>query len=196
MLATLASTPALRAWRAPGLCQGVLHGWEIVRTTTSRQVAGARTQRDFATIMLVHEAKLNFQLVRYGDEEPLTTTKRLLSYLTTGIAEDPHESFWIVCMNPKRRPVCRIRLGSGPLVVAQIGVRQVIRPLLLADALSFACLRTETGSIPRPTLADGRLLWSLRETARYMNIELADYFVAKLDTLDYHSWREHERDAA
>ena len=57
----------------------MLHGWEIVRTTTPRQVAGTRTQRDFVSIMLIHEAKLNFQLVRYGDEEPLTSTKRLLS---------------------------------------------------------------------------------------------------------------------
>ena len=174
----------------------MLHGWEIVRTTTSRQVAGPWTLRDFATIMLVHEATLNFQLVHYGEDEPLTTTKRLLAYLTTGIADDTHESFWIVCMNPKRRPICRLRLGCGPLVATQIGVRQVFRATLLADALAIACLRTETGPIPRPSLADGRLLWGLRETARHMNIELADYFVAKLDSLDYHSWREHDRPAA
>lgn len=173
----------------------MLHGWEIVRTTTSRQVAGTRTLRDFVTIMLVHEATLNFQLVRYGDEEPLTTTKRLLAYLTAGIAEDPHESFWIVCMNPKRRPICRIRVANGPCVAATVGVRQIIRAMILSEAMAVACLRTER-ALPKPTLADARLLWTLRETTRLMNMDLIDYFVARLDTADYHSWREHERPAA
>ena len=137
-------------------------GWEIVRTTTSRQIAGARTQRDFSMIMLVHEATLNFQLVRYGDEEPLTNTKRLLSYLTDGLADDQYESFWIVCMNPKRRPICRMRMAAGPCVATTVGVRQVIRAMLLADALAVACLRTEPNAVPRPNLADAWLLWTLR----------------------------------
>lgn len=174
----------------------MLHGWEIVRTTTPRQVAGPRTLRDFATIMLVHEATLNFQLVRYGDEEPLTTTKRLLAYLTAGIADDPHESFWIVCMNPKRRPICRMRIAAGPCVAATLGVRQIIRAMILSEAMAVACLRTENGGVPRPNLADARLLWALRETTRLMNMDLVDYLVARLNSSEYHSWRDHERPAA
>ncbi len=139
---------------------------------------------------------LNFQLVRYGDEEPLTTTKRLLAYLTDGIAEDPHESFWIVCMNPKRRPICRMRMAAGPCVTATVGVRQIIRAMILSEAMAVACLRTERASIPRPNLADARRLSTLRETTRLMNMELVDYLVARLDSRDYHSWREHERPAA
>jgi DNA repair protein RadC len=146
--------------------------------------------------MLVHEATLNFQLVRYGDEEPLTTTKRLLAYLTEGIAEDPHESFWIVCLNPKRRPICRMRMAAGPCVAATVGVRQIIRAMILSEAMAVACLRAERALIPRPNLADARLLWTLRETTRLMNMELVDYFVAKLDSPAYHSWREHEGHAA
>ena len=174
----------------------MLHGWEIVRTTTSRQVAGQRTLRDFAPIMLVHEATLNFQLVHYGDEEPLTTTKRLLAYLTSGIADDPHESFWIVCMNPKRRAICRMRMAAGPCVTATVSVRQIIRAMILSEAMAVACLRTERGEVPKPNLADARLLWTLRETTRLMNMDLVDYFVVNLHSTEYHSWREHERPAA
>src|SRR5947208_1911382 len=115
---------------APGLCLGVLHGWEIVRTTTSRQVAGPRTLRDFITIMIVHEATLNFQLVHYGDEEPLTSTKRILNYLTDDVAESADEEFWVVFMNPKRRPICRLRLKSGPLIASQVMPREVIHAVL------------------------------------------------------------------
>ncbi len=145
--------------------------------------------------MIVHEACLNFQLVRYGDDEPLTTTKLLLAYLTNGIADDPHESFWIACMDPKRRPICRMRMAAGPQVAATVGVRQVIRAMILSEAMAVACLRTERTAITRPNLADARLLWTLRETTRLMNMDLVDYFVARLNTPKYHSWRENEEPA-
>lgn len=141
--------------------------------------------------MLVHEATLNFQLVHYGEDEPLTTTKRLLAYLTQGLPDSTEESFWIVCMNPKRRPICRLRLGTGPLVVTRVGVRQIFHAALLAEARAFACLRTASEPVPQSSPADGRLIFGLSETANHMGIELADYLIAKLDTLDYHSWREH-----
>jgi hypothetical protein len=70
--------------------------------------------------MLIHEARLNFPLVRFGDEEPLTTTRRLLAYVAEGVTEAVDETFWLVCMNPRRRPICRLRLRSGPLVAATV----------------------------------------------------------------------------
>ena len=97
----------------------------------------------------------------------------------------------MVCMNPKRRPICRFHLGSGPLVASAVSVRDVFRVALLAEARSIACLRTQ-GSFgpPRPGLADGRLLSGLRVTAQHLNIELADYLVASRRSDEYHSWRE------
>ncbi len=174
----------------------MLHGWEIVRTTTSRQVAGTRTLRDFITIMIVHEAVMNFQLVHYGEEEPLTSTKRILSYATDGVAESDKEEFWVVFMNPKRRPLCRLRLKTGPLVASQIMPREVIHAVLQLEARAFACLRTVVDGPVRPNLADGRLLYSLRECARHLNLELVDYLVARLDGSDFHSWHEAEPHAA
>jgi DNA repair protein RadC len=174
----------------------VLHGWEIVRTTTSRQVAGPRTLRGFITIMIVHEAVMNFQLVHYGEDEPLTSTKRILHYLTDGVAESGEEEFWVVCMNPKRRPICRLRLKSGPLIASQVMPREVIHPVLQLEARAFACLRTVVDGPVRPNLADGRLLYSLREIARHLNLELVDYLVARLATNGCHSWHDSDRHAA
>ena len=88
-----------------------------------------------------------------------------------------------------------MRMAAGPCVSATVGVRQVIRAMLLSEAMAVACLRTEPNGAPRPNLADARLLWTLRETTRLMNMELVDYLVARLDGPEYHSWREHERPA-
>jgi hypothetical protein len=54
--------------------------------------------------------------------------------------------------------------------------------------------RTRTD--PTPNLAGARLLWTLRETTRLMNMELVDYFVARLDSPEHYFRREHERLAA
>jgi DNA repair protein RadC len=143
--------------------------------------------------MIVHEASLNFQLVRYGEDEPLTTTKRLLAYFTAGVPDDEQETFWILCMNPKRRPLFRQRMKTGPLVAAQVAPRDVIHIALLAEARSIAVMRTDCGSGPlNPTLADGRLLWTIREAAKHLNIEIADYLISRLSGRDYHSWRESD----
>jgi DNA repair protein RadC len=194
--ARFAAAPRPARTQRSGLCLGVLHGWEIVRTTTSRQVAGPRTLRDFITIMIVHEATVNLQLVHYGEEEPLTSTKKILAYATDGVAESSEEEFWVVFMNPKRRPICRLRLKTGPLIASQIMPREVIHAVLQLEARAFACLRTVVDGPVRPNLADGRLLYILRECAAHLNLELVDYLVARLDASDYHSWHDSDQHVA
>lgn len=98
--------------------------------------------------------------------------------------------------NPKRRPICRQRLACGPLVAAQVGVQKVFLSIALAEAKAFACLRTQPSGPVQPTLADGRLTWSLREMAKLCHVEFVDYFITRLDGRDYYSWREHERPVA
>ncbi|MBW8782583.1 MAG: hypothetical protein JF599_11950 [Verrucomicrobia bacterium] len=139
------------------------------------------------------EARINYQAVWFEAADRLATTHQLLRYLGNGIADKAEESFWIVCMNPNRRPICRTRLKTGVLVATRVQVREVFLALLLAEAGSFACLRTQPTGPVTPNLADGRLGWNLRETARLMNIEFADYLITKLDGGEYHSWRESER---
>ena len=105
--------------------------------------------------------------------------------------DDEQETFWILCMNPKRRPLFRQRMKSGPLVAAQVVPRDVIRVALLAEARSIALMRTNCGSgALNPTLADGRLLWTIRESPKHLNIEIADYLITRLSGSDYHSGRE------
>lgn len=65
--------------------------------------------------------------------------------------------------------------------------------VLLADAKAFACLRTQPEGPVRLSLADGRLLFTLRETARLMNVEFTDYLIAKPDGRGCYSWREQEK---
>ena len=145
--------------------------------------------------MQINEARLNFQVVHFDAADRLANTRQLLTYLTAGLPDSTPESFWIVAMNPNRRPICRSRIKTGVLVATQCLVPDVFLSLLLAEAKSFACLRTQPDGVVRPNLADGRLLWNLNETAKLMNIEFVDYLIARLGAEQYYSWREHDRHA-
>ncbi len=79
--------------------------------------------------MQTFEASINFQAVWFDAADRLTTTKQLLTYLTNGLPDIAGESFWIVSMNPNRRPICRTRLKTGALVAARVYVRDVMLAL-------------------------------------------------------------------
>lgn len=150
-------------------------------------------RRDFATIMIINEARIDFQQVWFQAEDALTTPKRMLAYLTKGVPECDRETFWLLAMNPKRRPICRQRLACGPLVAVQVSVQKVFLTLALAEAKAFACLRTQPTGVPQPTLADGRLAFNLQEMSKLCQIEFVDYFITRLDGNGYYSWRETTR---
>lgn len=143
--------------------------------------------------MIINEARIEFQQVWFQAEDPLTTTKRMLQYLTAGMPEIGSEMFWLLAMNPKRRPICRQRLACGPLVATQVSVEKIFLSIALAEAKSFACLRTQPQGPVQPTLADGRLIFRIREMARLCQVEFADYLIARLDGSDCYSWRENDR---
>jgi len=143
--------------------------------------------------MLINEARIDFQHVWFQADDTLNTTKRMLAYLTKAVPECGRETFWLLAMNPKRRPICRQRLACGPLVAAQVGVQKIFLSIALAEAKAFACLRTQPEGTAHPTLADGRLIWNLREMAKLCHVEFADYFIMRSDQPSYYSWREAER---
>lgn len=192
MRAARASTPAPR--KARGLCQRVPARREIGQIADlparSRDADAARFQ---SMIMQINEAMLSYQVLNFDAADRLATTRQVLAYLTDGVPDTGEESFWIACMNPNRRPICRTRLKIGPLVASRVTMRDVFLPLMLAEAKTFACLRVQPGGAVEPNLADGRLLWNLRETARLLNIEIVDYLITSLDGRAYHSWRETAR---
>jgi len=179
-----------------GLCLGVTPGWESGLSTTTRHDAEAENGLISHSRMQINEARLNFQLIHFDAADRLATTRHLLLYLTAGVPECPVESFWIVAMNSNRRPICRARIKACALVASQSLVPEVFLAVLLAEAKSFACLRTQPHGPVRPSLADGRLLWNLKETARLMNLEFVDYFIVGAEGAAYYSWREHDRQVA
>ena len=142
--------------------------------------------------MQISEASLVHQLIHFEAGDRLETKKSLVQYLTYGITDSDAESFFIVCMSPQRRPICRTHIKTGMLVASRIGTADIFLPLLLAEAKTFACLRTQPLGSVRPSLADGRLLYLMRETGRMIGIQLVDYLITRLGSDEVYSWREND----
>ena len=142
--------------------------------------------------MQVCEASLVHQLHHIEVGDRLETTRQLVQYLTSGIIDTDEERFFIACMNPKRRPICRMHIRTAALVACRISPADIFLPVLVAEAKTFACLRTQPNGPAQPSLADGRLLWNLREAGKLIGIQLVDYLITKIETGEVHSWREHD----
>ena len=190
--AVRASTPA-RAKARAFACVCLAAG-PSGRPLTARHDAGTRTLRDGHHVMQIHQAMLHHQVIHVEAADRLATTRQLIDYLTAGTPDLKEESLWLACLNPNRRPICRTRIKAGVLVAARVDMRDVFLPLLLAEARAFACLRTQPEGAAQPGMADGRLIWNLRETARLMNIEFVDYFIVAAEGHGRYSWRENARE--
>lgn len=140
--------------------------------------------------MIAYEASLTYQLVQFEAADPLATPRQMLAFLTKDVLETPQESFWLLAMNPKHRPICRQRIASGPCVTVHVNVLKVFLGIALAEAKAFACLRLQPGGSVIPNLADGRLLFDLQEMSRLCHVEFVDYLIACLDAREFHSCRK------
>jgi DNA repair protein RadC len=128
--------------------------------------------------MQTYQASLHYTLVRSGDHDPLTHPRRFVEYMQ-GAFEDcaEQESLWLISMNPKRRPIARTLVRTGPLVAAMTSPRDLYRVALHADAHAIAVVRGEPNALPALTVHDTRAIKRFGESAGWLNIEFVDYLV-------------------
>lgn len=140
--------------------------------------------------MQVSEARIVYQLLDIEAGDQLKTTAQLVQYLTACLPPSEVETFMVACLNPKRRPITRMQVRTGPLVASRVSSAEVFRVLLQTEAKCFACLRTQPTGVAQPSLADGRLLFQLREAGIQLGVPLIDYLIVRLEPLEIHSWRD------
>ena len=131
--------------------------------------------------MQVFEASIRFSLIRVGEEKPLNTPAEIVEYMDGAFAEAPlQESFYVVCLNRKNRPLCRTRITLGTATSALVHPREVFRAAVLASATGIVCVHNHPSGDPAPSSADLAVTRQLREAARIMDIELLDHVIIGL----------------
>ncbi len=136
------------------------------------------TLRDFAFNMQVYEASIQYHLVRLGDEEPLDTPEKLVRYMDGAFDGCPvQESFYVVCLNQKSRPLSRTRITIGTLTATMAHPREIFRLAILASAARIMVVHQHPSGDPAPSVPDHQVTKLLHEAGKIMQIELVDHVI-------------------
>ena len=128
--------------------------------------------------MQVYEASIQYHLVRLGREEPLSTPSKVVDYMAGAFDDAPmQESFYVVCLNRKNKPLCRHRISLGTVSSTLVHPREVFRIAVLASASAIVCVHNHPSGDPAPSAADVQITRQLREAAKMMQIDLLDHVI-------------------
>lgn len=128
--------------------------------------------------MKVYEARLSFNLVRDGESDVLNSTEKLVDYIRDAYDANPcQESFWVICLNRRCRPISRTMISLGTLSATLVHPREVFRIAILASASAIVVSHNHPSGDPAPSQADLHITRVLREAARALDIELVDHLI-------------------
>src|SRR5882724_6894829 len=138
----------------------------------------SRTLCDFAFKMQIYEASIQYHLVRLGDEQPLETPDKVVRYMEGAFLDCPvQESFYVICLNQKSRPLSRTRITLGTLTSTLAHPREIFRVAILAAAAKIIVVHQHPSGDPGPSAADHQVTKQLYEAGKIMGIELIDHVV-------------------
>lgn len=146
--------------------------------------------------MQIVEARLQYSFVELGEIPVLSTPADCAKYLRSGINDYfQQETFWVVPMDRKNRPLCRSLVTLGTATSTLVHPREVLRACILAGAAAAVVGHNHPSGDPAPSAADVRVTRTLREAFRVLEIDLLDHvIVGEADRdplgLGYYSFRD------
>jgi DNA repair protein RadC len=128
--------------------------------------------------MRIYEASISYNLVESGPAVALSTSALVAEYLRNAFDAHPtQESFWVILLDRKNRPMGRVMISLGTLTSTVVHPREVMRAAVLASAASIIVAHNHPSGDPAPSSADMRVTEQLREASRVMDIALLDHVI-------------------
>lgn len=105
--------------------------------------------------MMVRVASLAFRVVREGPVEALDTPEKIAEYIRDAFDADPTVE-WFICipMNCKNQPFGRVLITKGTASSCQVNPREVLRPVILSNAVGFVVAHNHPSGETAPSRAD------------------------------------------
>lgn len=141
--------------------------------------------------MRVHEASLQFRVVREGKVEPLDTPRKVADYIRDAFDGDPTVK-WFICIpvNRKNIPFGRVLITKGTASSCLVHQREVLRPVILCNACGFIVAHNHPSGVTTPSRADIQVTRELREAAKTMGINFLDHIIVGDPDSEIYSFNE------
>jgi DNA repair protein RadC len=141
--------------------------------------------------MRVHEASMQFRVVREGAVEALDTPQKVADYISDAFDGDPTvEWFIVIPLNRKNQPFGRVLISKGIASNCLVNPREVLRPCILCNASGFICAHNHPSGDTAPSRADIQVTRTLREAAKLMGIEMLDHIIVGDPDSEIYSFNE------
>lgn len=128
--------------------------------------------------MKIYEASIAYRLVREGNTPVLNTAEKVTAYIADAYEKTPYqESFWVICLNRKNRPINRIMITLGSLTQTSVHPREIFKPAIMASAAAIIVSHNHPSGDPTPSAADIQITRQLLEAAKIIGIELLDHVI-------------------
>ncbi len=101
----------------------------------------------------------------------------MVRYLAPRLAPLPVETFWVVMLDARGRPLGESQVGLGTLSACLVHPREVFAPALRARAASVVLVHNHPSGDPAPSEEDVALTVRLAEVGDLMGIPLLDHVV-------------------
>lgn len=128
--------------------------------------------------MRIYEAKVAYSLVSLGEEIALTNAELAVAYMKGAFDEYPvQESFWVILLDRKNHPLCRMMITLGTTTNSLVHPREVFRSAIRESACAVICVHNHPSGDPTPSSADNQVTRQLREAAKTVCIDLLDHVI-------------------
>jgi DNA repair protein RadC len=126
----------------------------------------------------VYDIKLQFIQVNERDPHALDTPIEAANYAKGMFDEDPTvEHFGVILLNRKHMPIGRHILTRGTAVSATVGVREIFRLVVLANATGLIVVHNHPSGDPKPSSADIAVTRRIKEGACALDVYLLDHVI-------------------
>ena len=141
--------------------------------------------------MRVHEASMQFRVVREGVAEALDTPQKAADYVHDAFNGDPTVEWLIVVpLNKKLMPFGRVLLTKGTASNCLVNPREVLRPCILCNATGFIVAHNHPSGNTAPSRADIQVTRTLREASKVMGIDMIEHIIVGDPDSEIYSFNE------
>ena len=107
----------------------------------------------------------------------ITGSKNVFNLLQPGLADNPHEEFWVIYLNQSNKIIARESLAKVGIAGTVVDARFIFKKALEQTAVSIIlCHNHPSGNI-QPSEADIRLTKKLKEAGEMIDIKVLDHII-------------------